>query len=65
MKKKKNKKNPSEEQLIEVPLRLVIAARRSRALISNHDLQMFHPGASLIVCLHLPTFFESYQRLSK
>ena len=46
---------PSEEQLTEAPLRLVIPACHSRALISNHDLQMFHPGASLIVCLHLPT----------
>ena len=53
LKKKPNK--PSEEQLTEVPLRLVIPARHSRALISNHDLQVFHPGASLIVCLHLPT----------
>lgn len=33
----------------------------------NYNLQMFHPGASLIVGFHLPTetSFESYQRLPK
>lgn len=41
------KKQTSEEQFIEVPHPLIIAAHHSRAVISNHDLQMFHLGASL------------------
>lgn len=55
-------------RITEVSLCLIISTHHSRALISNHDLQMFHPGAFFNCLPPLATkksFFVSWQRISK